>query len=235
MQKLLLRLDDASEYMDIYKWRKMEEILDAHGVKPLFGIIPANKDPNLLKYGKVNRFWDIVHSWIAKGWTPALHGYTHVFETEQGGINPVNKKSEYAGVSYDRQLKKIKDGVEVLQQHDINPKVFFAPAHTFDKNTLNALKEGSNIRIISDTPANDVYSIEGITFIPQQSGRVRKLPFKVVTYCYHPNTTSDKGFEELSLFLADNQFSSFPVETSSKKLDIIGNSIMRIYYITHRK
>ena len=235
MQKLLLRLDDASEYMDISKWRKMEGILDIYGVKPLFGIIPANKDPNLLKYGKVNDFWAIVHSWIDKGWTPALHGYTHVFETEQGGINPVNQKSEYAGVPYERQLEKIKDGIEVLQNHDIDPKVFFAPAHTFDKNTLNALKEGSNIRIISDTPANDVYSREGVTFIPQQSGRVRRLPFKVVTYCYHPNTTSDKEFEELRLFLADNQFSSFPVEPRSKKMDIIGKIIMNVYYIMHRK
>ena len=50
MKKLLLRLDDASEYMDVDKWRNMERILDKYNVKPLFGIIPANNDEKLLKY-----------------------------------------------------------------------------------------------------------------------------------------------------------------------------------------
>ena len=64
-----------------------------------------------------------------------------------------------------------------------------------------ALKEESDIRIISDTIANDVYFENGFYFIPQQSGRVRKLPFKVVTFCYHPNMMKDEDFEELEIFL----------------------------------
>ena len=234
MQKLLLRLDDASEYMDANKWRRMEEILDRHDVKPLFGIIPANEDPNLLKYGKVEDFWDIIHSWIAKGWTPALHGYTHMFETEQGGINPVNKKSEYAGVPYERQLKKIRDGVEVLHVHGIDPYVFFAPAHTFDENTLKALKEGSNIRIISDTPANDIYCRDGITFVPQQSGHVRKLSFSTITFCYHPNTTEDSEFRELDQYLDNYTFDVFPTEETNRNPSVIDLAISRAYYFRNK-
>ena len=128
MQKMFLRIDDASEYMNIERWEKMEKILDRYNVKPLFGIIPFNQDPDLLKYGKVEGFWDLVASWERKGWVPALHGYTHVFETECGGINPINRKSEFAGVPYERQLQKIRDGVAILKEHGIEPKVFFAPA-----------------------------------------------------------------------------------------------------------
>lgn len=41
-----------------------------------------------------------------KGWIIALHGYEHVFETTSGGINPVNNKSEFAGVNLEKQKKK---------------------------------------------------------------------------------------------------------------------------------
>ena len=41
----LIRLDDASEYMDVERWRHVECVLDKHGVKPLVGIIPENHDP----------------------------------------------------------------------------------------------------------------------------------------------------------------------------------------------
>ena len=234
MQKLLLRLDDASEYMDYDKWKRMEEILDKYNVKPLFGIIPANEDPNLLKYGKVDCFWELVHSWISKGWVPALHGYTHVFETESGGINPVNKKSEYAGVTYERQLQKIRNGVLVLKKHGIDPKVFFAPAHTFDENTLKALVNGSSIRIVSDTPASDVYCRHGITFVPQQSGRVRKIKLKTITYCYHPNTTTEDGFKELDSFLSEKSFCGFPLEETTRELSIFDRMIMKVYYWRHK-
>lgn len=197
----LMRLDDASEYMDIKKWTRIETLLDKYNIKPIYGIIPSNEDPELLKYGKVDGFWKLMKNWQNKGWTPALHGYTHVFESEDGGINPVNKRSEFAGVLLERQKEKIKNGYEILKKNKIETKIFFAPAHTFDKNTLIALKEESSIRIISDTVSNDVYFNDGFYFIPQQSGVCRKLPFKIVTFCYHPNIMEDDDFDRLEKFL----------------------------------
>lgn len=138
-------------------------------------------------YQKDNEFWDRVSVWKDKGWSLALHGCYHKYVTEEGGLNPVNKRSEFAGVAYDEQCKKIKHGIQILNEHNIFPDIFFAPSHTFDKNTLLALNQESNICIICDTVANDVYYQDGFYFIPQQSGHVRKLPFCVVTFCYHPN------------------------------------------------
>ena len=48
MNQSLLRLDDASDYMDIEKWQRLEEFLDRYGIKPLVGIIPDNQDASLI-------------------------------------------------------------------------------------------------------------------------------------------------------------------------------------------
>ena len=207
MSKYLLRLDDASDYMDVEKWQRMENLLDKYGIKPLVGIIPDNKDVSLIyNYKQDLTFWTKVLSWKNKGWELALHGCYHKYTTKEGGINPVNKRSEFAGVSLDEQRKMIRHGIDILKQYGIVTNVFFAPSHTFDKNTLIALKEESNIRIISDTIANDVYFENDFYFIPEQSGRVRNLPFKLCTFCYHPNTMSDKDFENLEIFLKKYYF-----------------------------
>ena len=201
----LLRLDDASEYMDLVKWSLMETLLDDQGIKPIVGVIPDNRDPDLVgKYERNPQFWSMVKAWQEKGWTIALHGHTHVYESQSGGINPVNSFSEFAGVSLETQRRNIREGIRIFTENGIDLKIFFAPAHTFDHNTLRALKLESQIRVISDTVANDIYFRDGFHFIPQQSGRVRKLPFRVVTFCYHPNTMSDSDFELLAAFIQRN-------------------------------
>ena len=233
----LMRLDDASEYMDMKKWKRMEELLDKYAIKPIYGIIPANEDPELLKYGKVEGFWNLMISWKDKGWTPALHGYTHVFETNDGGINPVNRRSEFAGVSLERQKQKIREGYSTLKEHGILPTVFFAPAHTFDKNTLVALKEESQIRVISDTVANDVYFDDGFYFIPQQSGHCRKLPFKITTFCYHPNIMSDNDFIKLDSFLKlyGNRFCELSALKMQKRHRGYFDQLLEKIYFIRRK
>ncbi|MFQ7119777.1 MAG: DUF2334 domain-containing protein [Intestinibacter sp.] len=233
----LLRLDDASEYMYIINWERLEQLLDRYNIKPIFGIIPANKDPELLAYGKVDKFWEKAKIWEKKGWTAALHGYTHVFESNNGGINPVNMKSEYAGLTYEKQCQKIKQGYEILQRNGIIPQIFFAPAHTFDTNTLRALKEVSGIRIISDTIANDIYYNDGFYYIPQQSGHCRRLPFRITTFCYHPNTMTDDDFIQLENFLRKYNKKFGKVDSSllkKRKFGFKDAVLKKLYFIRKR-
>ena len=226
-----MRLDDACPKRDVIKWDRMEALLDKYGVKPLVGIIPNCKDPDMDCYAEDPEFWTTrIQNWQSKGWQLAMHGYNHIFRTECGGINPVNKRSEFAGVPYEEQRVMIANGVSILRSHGINPKIFFAPAHTFDENTIKALLEESDIRIISDTPANKPYSKYGMTFVPQQSGRVRKLPFNVVTFCYHPNTMGDKSFEQLEKFLQQNQFAEFPIKITNRKMSFRDIILTKIYF-----
>ena len=129
--------------------------------------------------------------------------------------------------------EKIRCGVEIMRKNGINPKIFFAPSHTFDLNTVDALLEESDIKIISDTVANKTYFEYGITFVPQQAGRVRKLPFSIVTFCYHPNTMKDVDFVNLEKFLCDNakSFIEFPMEISSRKKSILDRFLSFLYFV----
>lgn len=238
MKKYLLRLDDACERMDIDKWNKIESLLDKHSIKPLVGIIPHCEDSAMDQYPVDDYFWDKVQSWIDKGWTIAMHGYNHVYSTKFGGINPVNKRSEFAGEPLIIQKEKIQKGVVLFRKHGINPQVFFAPSHTFDKNTLIALKEESDIRVISDTIANDAYRSGDFIFVPQQSGAVRKLPFKTVTFCYHPNSMDEKDFDRLEDFVTNNlktfvTFDTFKTDNITKKYSLFDAILKFLYMIKH--
>lgn len=232
MSKYIMRLDDAAPKMDIVKWSSMEQLLDKYNVKPLVGVIPNCKDPNMKVYSSDEDFWIKVYRWIDKGWTIALHGYEHVYCTENGGINPINNRSEFAGLLLKDQKKKIRAGVEIFRSHGIEPEIFFAPSHTYDLNTLEALKTESKIRIISDTVANKPYYKYGFTFVPQQSGKVRKLPFDTVTFCYHPNMMSDEEFLGLETFLKKNKekFIDFPLKQETRQYGLLDKLLEGIYF-----
>lgn len=196
----LIRLDDASDHMHIENWARIERLLDENGIKPLVGVIPLNHDPLMEQFPTDSMFWDKARCWQEKGWRIALHGYEHVYSTKCAGINTVHDQSEFAGHTLEIQREKIREGLRILKEKGLNPTAFFAPSHTFDKNTLQALGRESDIRVISDTVANDTYCRYGFTFIPQQAGRVRELPFKVTTICLHPNFTTDREFDEIEAF-----------------------------------
>ena len=236
MSKFILRLDDACEKRDVEKWNIMEKLLDRYGIKPLVGIIPHCEDPMMEQYHEDPDFWKRVKIWQSKGWSIALHGYNHVYSTQCGGINPIHQRSEFAGEPLDIQREKIRNGVAIFREHGIEPEIFFAPSHTFDENTLQALRVESNIRIISDTVATKPYKESGFVFVPQQSGKARKLPFAVTTLCYHPNQMRQAGFDGLEAFLRKNhsQFVSFPQEATSRSKSALDKVLGKLYFLIKR-
>ena len=48
----------------------------------MVGVIPNNQDTELLSYEKRDEFWQIVKHWQNNNWTVAMHGYTHVYDSE---------------------------------------------------------------------------------------------------------------------------------------------------------
>lgn len=238
MGKYLLRLDDACEYRNLDKWCKIETLLDKYSIRPLVGIIPKCEDPALMLYHYDKDFWDLANRWKEKGWDIAMHGYNHVYSTKCGGINPINQKSEFAGMPLEDQKEKIRKGILIMKKHGIDPMYFFPPSHTFDKNTLIALKQESDIRIISDTIAWDCYCYEDFIFIPQQCGEVRKLPFKITTFCYHPNVMDAGAFKRLEYFLKRNSEKFVPIgslDISTQKGKGILNQILWVSYVSARR
>ena len=63
---LLIRFDDIAENMNWALMDKCERLFDRYEIKPLLGVIPINKDPELLKFPKNDVFWEKVKDWKKK-------------------------------------------------------------------------------------------------------------------------------------------------------------------------
>lgn len=237
----LIRLDDACPTMDKKKWGKIEEILDEYGIKPMVGIVPDCKDENLKIENPDPDFWEKARMWQQKGWSIALHGYDHRYISKEGlnGLNPLWERSEFAGVSLKTQKEKVSKGIAILKEQSIIPKYFFAPSHTFDFNTLTALREESDIRIISDTIATKPYKMYGFSFIPQIGGHCSEMKLPGIwTFCLHPNTMTDENIAQTKSFISDHicSFKSFDqlVLDDLKNKDMFSR-FMSWMYFTRRK
>lgn len=239
--KYLIRLDDACPTMNRRKWDRMEMLLYNYSIKPMVGVIPQNEDPKQIIDSEDINFWKKVKFWEQKGWVIALHGYNHCYISQEGlnGFNPMWSKSEFAGLSIEEQKEKIKNGVAIMREHGINPKFFFAPSHTFDENTLTALREESDIRVISDTIALKPYRHGDFIFMPQFGGHCCEMKMKgLFTFCFHPNTMNDSAFEQTEMFLKKHyaEFTSFDaLDLNTVKGKSLTDKMLSFWYFTYRK
>lgn len=200
MKKYILRLDDACPTMDSGKWERIERLLDSCEIKPIVAVIPSNKDPEMMIDPPDDNFWGKVKAWEEKGWQIALHGYDHCYISDSGGLIPMNRQSEFAGVSIDIQKEKLRKGINIFGSFGITTNIWVAPSHTFDRSTLRALKEETDIQIVSDGVALFPYQKDGFFWIPQQMWHFVEKNHGVWTCCLHPNMMSEKAFEVLENF-----------------------------------
>ena len=54
--KILIRSDDIAENMNWHLMSKCEDLFDELNIKPVMGVIPNNKDKDLLIYPKKRKF-----------------------------------------------------------------------------------------------------------------------------------------------------------------------------------
>ena len=194
---ITIRIDDVTPDMDFEKFYRFKAILDKHGIKPLIGVVPDNKDKKLQKSEPREDFWEYIRSLQQEGWVVAMHGYNHVYTTRKAGMFPISDKSEFAGVAYPRQDEMIREGKRILKSHGIITDFFMAPSHSYDKNTLRALKVNGFHRI-TDGFAISPYKMDDITFYPISVSRARTLSSKeegIVSFVYHTATMSGRDFE----------------------------------------
>ena len=185
---LLIRMDDISENMNWDYMDKCELLFDKYKIKPLLGVIPINRDPELLKYPKNEKFWERVISWKNKGWEIAMHGCHHSYtqKSYKKDIFNYGGNSEFYGLDYSDQLNKIKTGSLEFSKRKISIRSFFAPNHNYDENTLKALRE-SGIKIIIDGYGLFPYFKYELLFIPQLFYKEIFLPFGIQATQIHIN------------------------------------------------
>ena len=192
--RYLIRLDDACHGMNRAKWDSIEHVLDRHGIAPIVAVIPDNRDSALMIDERDEKFWHRVRAWDAKGWTIAMHGYTHVMHpTDSKLVLPYYKRSEFAGLSLAEQSGKIKASRRLFNEQGIEPKVWVAPAHCFDLVTLQAIHNETPIRVVSDGIALDTYYEHAFHWIPQQLWHLSRHWFGLWTVCLHPNSMTQES------------------------------------------
>lgn len=203
MDRCAFRLDDITPDMNWDNFDRIRGLFGKYHIKPLLGIVPCNQDKHLAVQPARGDFWEIIKGLEEEGYVLSQHGYCHVYETKNSGLLGLNPFSEFAGLPYEVQLKKLQQGKEILQNHGIYVTIFMAPGHTYDNKTLKALK-ACGFRYVSDGYSNKCYCKKGLIFIPsRQSKPAVSKGFD--TICLHINQMGDGEFKELERFLHENR------------------------------
>lgn len=199
----MIRMDDITADMDWDKFNQVREIFEKYQIFPLLGVIPDNQDDKLSIQEKREDFWEILRSLQEKGWSIAQHGTYHKYVTKNGGLLGLKNSSEFAGLSYEEQFAKLQMGKKALEEHGIHSDIFMAPGHTFDKNTVKALKN-LGFQTVTDGLYQKPYYMNGVLFVPCRLQEYRNIK-GIDTICLHSNLMSDAEIKELESFCQKNR------------------------------
>lgn len=191
--RIAVRMDDITPDMNWENFRFFQDLFEKAGITPLLGIVPENKDKKLSIDMPRQDFYELMKELQKSGYSLAMHGYYHVYTTKRGGLFPLNSYSEFAGLPYEKQKELLLSGKEKLQKNGIETDIFMAPAHSYDKNTLKALKELGFTKI-TDGFGHVPYQYKGITFYPISFLLSKSLGQKkdgLTTMVIHANTLTE--------------------------------------------
>lgn len=194
--KIAVRMDDITPDMNWDNFYFFQRLFEEAGIKPLLGIVPDNRDENLQREESHQDFYEIMRNLQKQGWVLSMHGCHHIYSTKKGGMFPLNNFSEFAGVSYHEQKKMLEEGKRKLEEKGIVTDIFMAPAHSYDQNTLRALRELGFTKL-TDGFGKRPYTYKGLTFYPISFQLSRSLKQKngYTTMVLHANTITEKDKE----------------------------------------
>ncbi|MCK9688358.1 DUF2334 domain-containing protein [Scleromatobacter humisilvae] len=205
MSRFIVRFDDICPGMDWSRFAPFEAFFAAHPrIKPLLGVVPDNRDPKLDVQPRVADFWARVRSWRDQGWTIAQHGYTHVYSRPGGGLLGIGSKSEFTGLPLAEQQRMLAAGQAILQAEGVWQPYFMAPSHSFDLDTLRALR-ALGFKGVTDGFGVYPYEVEGLTLVPQLLATPRHLGFGLYTICLHTNEMNPQRTDAMLRFMADHE------------------------------
>ncbi|KZX36411.1 DUF2334 domain-containing protein [Wohlfahrtiimonas chitiniclastica] len=231
MAKYIIRFDDITPKMDWELFSLLHDELMNLGIKSILGVVPDNQDSSLNVSDGVDeeQFWDRIRSYKQYGDTIAQHGTFHVYLTNDSGLMGINNNSEFSGLSYEEQYTKLRQGKKILEKEGVWEPFFMAPSHSFDLNTLKALR-ALNFEAITDGYGLYPYEINGIILVPQLISKpIPKLPIGVQTICLHTNSMNKENIKCLRNFIRENHtcFIDFKLTYSNVKNNTM-NTLSRI-------
>lgn len=230
-KKVLLRFDDFCPSMNWEQWGCAKQLMDEVGVTALLGVIPDCQDSDLLIDKPRMDFWEYLKSLQNQGYTIAMHGYHHAFDIQASGLSTPRKQSEFAGHPYEVQYKRIYEGKKILFEHGIETNIFFAPAHSYDENTLKALS-ANGFRYLSDGKSSHAYVWHGIKLLPCRvsgAAKIGKEGYFTSVFHAHEWSRPDKRYDMDSFIHTIKNYSANIVNFSEySQQPIYNRTIMRM-------
>ncbi len=202
MSRYFFRLDDIAPNMNWDNFFRVRDIFRRYGIKPLFAVIPDLKDSKLLDFEFNSDFWNVMRELSSDGWIAGQHGYQHLAKGD-GGVLKIHKSGEFGSLNFELQKSMITSGKEIIKKELGETNIFIAPGHSFDKNTIKALKI-NGFSYISDGIALYPFKKLGLIWLPQILWRPRKVWLGFITVAFHPNTMTDEDFNNLEEFIEKN-------------------------------
>lgn len=205
--KYIFRIDDICKNMNWDNYSRIKSIFVENSIQPIIGVIPNNEDEELKKYPLCEfDFWEEVrHLQKVLGWSIALHGYDHKLITKDSGILGINKKSEFAGLTKKEQCTKIRKGKEIFINNHVTVDAFMAPAHSFDKVTMECLLE-NGINVITDGFGYYPFQKYGLILVPQLYSKPKvKNNGGLYTWCLHTNSMTLDDINSIEKFVKNNK------------------------------
>ena len=127
-----------------------------------------------------------------------MHGFSHLYDrdTEKKDFFGYGGKSEFFGHTYNEQISKIKKGLQIFKEKEITIDTFFAPNHTYDLNTFEAIKDSGISRVI-DGYGLAPFEMKDIKFLPQLFYKLYMLPYGIQSTQIHINYWNEKDYNFL--------------------------------------
>ena len=199
-----MRFDDINPRMDWNRFHILKKILEKYKIKSILGIIPNCKDLNVQVSKPNKNYFKYLRECSLYGDSIAQHGYEHVYDSKIKGEFGSSNNSEFAGNSLNDQFQKLSIGKSVLKKESLWEPIFMAPSHSFDSNTLKALKK-LRFKIILDGFSLFPFKKNQLIFIPQISSKPLPLFIPGLSQlCIHINTISDNELIKLIKFIHQN-------------------------------
>ncbi|MFB6298531.1 MAG: DUF2334 domain-containing protein [Salinirussus sp.] len=178
-----LRFDDYHQDTDNERWVDVLSRYAESGLRGVVGVIPRYEGERLSA--------DVVgflHGLRDRGWELAQHGYTHEDVGTGRGGPLYDERSEFAGLDYAEQERRVEAGREILESHGIEPSTFIPPWHEYDRTTVRVLRD-ADFRCVNEGRWPVPRTVDGITLVPTHIPGITPyvLGIGVLTLVSHPH------------------------------------------------
>jgi predicted deacetylase len=185
------------------QWCRLLPVIEELRIRPILAVVPDNQDRDLQQKPADPEFWAGMRALEAAGATIALHGFRHLCRSVGRSLIPLHGRSEFAGVDEHTQRQWIRAGLMMLREQGLNPKVWVAPRHGFDRATLRALR-AEGINVLSDGFTRIPFRRGEVTWIPQQLWGPKEKQRGLWTICTHCNSARSAEVDALVAFMRRN-------------------------------